>query len=94
MAQINVFLVHPTDDSRREASLPEDVPLRRLLPAIINRLSLPSTDPSGGQVSYRMHHKASGQTLDDDETLAEAGVVAGDELRLRAEWIGGDCVEW
>jgi len=89
MAEIKVFIVHPTDGSRREAVLPDDVPMRRLLPALITKMKLPATDPGGRPTSYRIDHKASGRTLADTDTLASGGVAADDELRLRAEWTAG-----
>ena len=89
MAETTLFIVHPTDGSRREATIPDDVPMRRLLPALITKMRLPTTDPGGRPTSYKVDHKASGATLTDDDTLASAGVVSGDELRLRAEWTAG-----
>ena len=90
MADIKVLVVHPTDGSRREAVLPDDVPIRRLLPALITKMKLPTTDPGGRATTYRIDHKTSGRTLAETDTLATAGIANDDELRLRAEWTAGE----
>lgn len=89
MSDIKVLVIHPTDGSRREAVLPDDVPIRRLLPALITKMKLPVTDPGGRPTTYRIDHKGSGTTLSDNDTLASAGIANDDELRLRAEWTAG-----
>jgi len=52
-------------------------------------MSLPAHGPDGTPLSYRFHHNSSGRQLGDDETLASAGVRAGDVLRLQPEIVAG-----
>jgi hypothetical protein len=40
-------------------------------------------------MSYKLHHRRSGTQLLDQATLAEAGVMGGDELRLQPEITAG-----
>jgi hypothetical protein len=40
-------------------------------------------------MSYKLHHRRSGVQLVDEQTLAEAGVQSGDELRLQPEITAG-----
>jgi hypothetical protein len=53
-------------------------------------LGLPLTDPGANPISYRFQHKASGRELQDNQTLAEAGVKEGDVLRLQPELTAGE----
>jgi hypothetical protein len=38
---------------------------------------------------YKLHHRASGRQLRDEDTLDKVGVSAGDELRMIPEIIAG-----
>jgi hypothetical protein len=40
-------------------------------------------------MSYKLHHRRSGQQLLDSRTLSEGGVIDGDELRLQPEITAG-----
>jgi hypothetical protein len=40
-------------------------------------------------MSYKLHHRRTGSQLLDHQTLAQAGVRAGDELRLQPEITAG-----
>lgn len=58
------------------AELPADVQMKRLLPALVTKMSLPTN------VQYGVQHKQSGKQLQETDTLASAGVKDGDTLRL------------
>lgn len=68
---------------------PDDVPVNRILAVLVERLSLPLNSPDGQLMSYKLHHRRSGTQLLDQATLAESGVVSGDELRLQPEITAG-----
>ena len=72
-----------------EVEAPDDVPVNRLLALLIERMNLPLNSPDGQIMSYKLHHRRTGQQLLDNQTLAQAGVVAGDELRLQPEITAG-----
>jgi uncharacterized ubiquitin-like protein YukD len=58
------------------AEVPADVPMQRLLPALVTKMSLPQN------VQYGIQHKQSGKQLSPNDTLEKAGVKDGDTLRL------------
>src|SRR5437763_1536616 len=61
----------------------------RRMVILIERMSLPLNSPDGQIMSYKLHHKRTGQQLLDRQTLTEAGVLAGDDLRLQPEITAG-----
>lgn len=72
-----------------EVEAPDDVAVNRLLVVLIERLNLPLNSPDGQLMSYKLHHRRSGSQLLDNQTLAQAGVENGDELRLQPEITAG-----
>ena len=88
MADIPVTLVLPAGGTRT-AEVPDDVPVRELLPELVSLLELPTTGPDGRPMSYRMDSKALGRELQEEETLAEAEVPSDDRLMLTADVTAG-----
>lgn len=86
---MDVTIVDAAGSKSEEASLPGDVPIGRIIDKLVELLSYPAVGPDGAPLSYRFHHKASGRQLDDDASLADAGVGDGDTLRLVAEITAG-----
>jgi uncharacterized ubiquitin-like protein YukD len=78
-----------TGSRSQQVEAPLDVPIRRLLVILVERMNLPLNSPDGQIMIYKLHHKRSGQQLLDDRTLAEAGVRDGDDLRLQPEITAG-----
>jgi hypothetical protein len=72
-----------------EVEAPDDVPVNRILVVLVERMNLPLNSPDGQLMSYKLHHRRTGQQLLDNQTLAQAGVRAGDELRLQPEITAG-----
>jgi hypothetical protein len=72
-----------------EVEAPDDVSVNRLLVVLIERMNLPLNSPDGQLMSYKLHHRRSGSQLLDNQTLAQAGVLNGDELRLQPEITAG-----
>jgi hypothetical protein len=72
-----------------EVEAPDDVAINRLLVVLIERMSLPLNSPDGQLMSYKLHHRRSGSQLLDNQTLQQAGVLSGDELRLQPEITAG-----
>lgn len=89
MSSVNVTVMDVTGSRRQDAILPSDVPVRRVLAALVEKMGLPAQGPDGGPISYRFHHRDSGRQLGDAETLAAAGVTDGHTLRLQPEIIAG-----
>jgi hypothetical protein len=88
MADIPVTLVLPAGGTRT-AEVPDDVPVRELLPELVSLLELPTTGPDGRPMSYRIDSKALGRELQEEETLAEAEVPEEDRLMLTADVTAG-----
>jgi hypothetical protein len=88
MADIPVTLVLPSGGTR-SAEVPEDVPVKELIPELATSLELPTTGPDGRPINYRLDSKAIGRELQEDETLAEAGVPEDDRLILTADITAG-----
>jgi hypothetical protein len=88
MSDLSVTLVLPSGGSRT-AELPDDVPVKELLPELTTSLELPVTGPDGRPMSYRLDSKALGRELSEDETLAAAGVPADDRLMMTADVTAG-----
>ncbi|MGE0489194.1 MAG: EsaB/YukD family protein [Vulcanimicrobiota bacterium] len=89
MSEVRVKILDVSGSRSREAELPADVPVERLLILLVERLELPLNSPDGQLMVYKLHHRASGRQLLDHETLGQAQVKHGEELRLQPEIIAG-----
>jgi hypothetical protein len=88
MADKPVTIVLPSGGSRT-AEVPDDVPVKELIPELTTSLQLPTTGPDGRPTSYRLDSKSLGRELKEDETLAVAGVPEGDRLMVTADVTAG-----
>lgn len=87
MISVRVFDV--SGSKVRDVSAPDDVAVNRIVALIVEKMSLPLNSPDGQIMSYKLHHRRSGQQLLDTRTLSEGGVITGDELRLQPEITAG-----
>jgi hypothetical protein len=88
MADKPVTMVLPAGGTQT-AEVPDDVIVGELLPELVSALELPTTGPDGRLMSYRMDSKALGRELQEEETLADAGVPDEDRLMLTADITAG-----
>jgi hypothetical protein len=88
MADLTVTLVLPSGGSRN-AEVPDDVLIKDLIPELTTSLELPTTGPDGRPMGYRLDSKALGRELQEDETLAEAGVPEEDQIVITADVTAG-----
>ena len=88
MADKNITLVLPSGGTRN-AEVPDDVPVKELIPELATTLELPTVGPDGRPVSYRLDSKALGRELQEDETLDAAGVPEDDRLMITADITAG-----
>ena len=88
MADKSVTLVLPSGGTR-SAEVPDDVPVKELMPELATTLELPTVGPDGRPVSYRLDSKALGRELKDDETLSGAAVPDDDRLMITADITAG-----
>ncbi|KKM72125.1 hypothetical protein LCGC14_1423670 [marine sediment metagenome] len=89
MAMINMRIWDVTGSRSQLVQAPDDVPLGRLLVILTERMDLPLNSPDGQIMSYKLHHRRTGQQLLEDQSLAESGVMDRDELRLQPEITAG-----
>jgi ubiquitin-protein ligase len=88
MSEIEVTIVLPNGGARK-AEVPNDVNVGDLLTEMISLLGLPTVGPDGRPMGYRLDSKALGRELQENETLAEAGVPDDDRLVLTADITAG-----
>lgn len=88
VTEVSVTIVLPAGGTRT-AEIPVDVPVKELLPELVTSLELPTVGPDGRPMNYRIDSKALGRELQEDETLASAGVPADDRLMITADVTAG-----
>ncbi|MFZ5808114.1 MAG: EsaB/YukD family protein [Chloroflexota bacterium] len=88
MADTPVTLVLPSGGTRN-AEVPDDVPVKELVPELTTSLELPTTGPDGRPISYRLDSKALGRQLQEEETLHDASVPENDRLIITADITAG-----
>jgi uncharacterized ubiquitin-like protein YukD len=88
MSDLSVNVVLPSGGTRT-AEIPDDVPVKELLPELTTSLNLPVTGPDGRPMYYRLDSKALGRELKEDETLSAAGIPEGDRLMMTADVTAG-----
>ncbi len=87
-SELPVTIVLPAGGTRT-AEIPRDVPVKELIPELTTSLELPTVGPDGRPVGYRLDSKALGRELQEEETLAAAGVPEGDRLIVTADVTAG-----
>lgn len=86
--KINVKLIL-TDGSVKEANLPTESPVKRIVISIVDKLNLPPRDADGRPVSYALYDKVQKIRLNPDENLKSQKVIDGTEIRIEATIIPG-----
>lgn len=89
MGMLRIKVLDISGSRASEVEAPDDVAINRLLVVLIERMNLPLNSPDGQLMSYKLHHRRTGSQLLDHQTLAQSGVVNGDELRLQPEITAG-----
>ena len=89
MGLLTVQVWDATGNKRQDVEMPDDAPVNRILVVLLERMNFPQHAPDGQVLSYKLHHRASGKQLLDDQTLQTAGVKEGDVLRLQPEITAG-----
>ena len=89
MSAIKVEILHPSENKKQMAEIPDNAPSNRIVTALVRKMGLPLAGPSGERINYKLQHKESGRLLDDNETFADANVQAGDSLRILPEMTAG-----
>jgi ubiquitin-protein ligase len=88
MPDIGLTIVLPSGGART-ADVPDDVPVKELMPEFTSLLELPTVGPDGRPMTYRLDSKALGRELKEEETLSAAGIPQNDRLMLTADITAG-----
>ena len=86
---IQVTFLDQTGAKSVKAVIAFSVPVSRIIPNIITKMSLPATSPDGQPMSYSLDHKEGGRRLLESWTLVEADVQNGDHLIVYPEVVAG-----
>ncbi len=89
MSRIRVVIEDHTGNRKVTVEMPDDIPMGRLLPALITKLGWPTIDPAGRPVVYRLDHHRTNRRLNDNDSLQSAGVQPDDLLTLLPEMTAG-----
>jgi hypothetical protein len=89
MGMVTVKILDVSGNRKRQAELPDDVEINRLLVLLVEKINLPLNSPDGQIMSYKLHRRQTGRQLLDNETLEAAGVQHGEELRIQPEITAG-----
>ncbi len=89
MRIVKVEIEDVTGVKRQKAEIPDDIPMKRVISALVTKMRLPTTSPSGTPLSYQLHHKVSGRSLAEGDTLASAGIRDGSILKLHPVVVAG-----
>lgn len=81
---MNLTVIDATGDRTEQVSVPDDVAAGRIAIKLVELMGLPASAPNGRPLAYKFHHERSSRQIDDEETLAGAGVSENDVLRLVA----------
>jgi len=81
MSQLKVVILDVTGAKQTPVELPDDVEMRKLIPALVTKMGLPTTQ-GGEPIKYALDHRRTGKQLRSEDTMASAGVQPDDELRL------------
>ena len=86
---MKVTFLDQTGAKSVQAVISEGMAVKKILPQVITKMKLPVTSPDGTPMSYSLDHKEGGKRLLETQTLAEAGVKAGDHLIVYPEIVAG-----
>jgi len=89
MSMMRLRVWDVTGSRSQAVEAPADIEIARLIVILVERMSLPINSPDGQIMVYKLHNKRTGQQLLDRQNLTEAGVMAGDDLRLQPEITAG-----
>ena len=86
---VEIRLKLPSGEEQR-VTLPDNVEIGRLVPALVSKLALATVNDAGESVRYNL--ATENGLLATDQTLATAGVDNGQLLQLRLETVSWDKV--
>lgn len=89
MGQVNITLLRADTNQEFDVELPDDVEIRRLLPAVLGELALPTMSNDGNIISYGISNKRTGQEYGESDVLSSSSTKEGDTLLLTSTFVAG-----
>ena len=68
MDAIKIEILHPSENKKQLAEIPDNAPTNRIVSNLVRKMGLSLVGPSGERINYKLQHKESGRLLDDNET--------------------------
>ncbi len=81
---MNLTVIDASGNKTEQVSLPEHAAAALIVRRLVEVMKMPALDAGGGPIAYRFEHVPSGRHVQDQQTLAQAGVKENDVLRLVA----------
>jgi hypothetical protein len=81
VAELKVRIIVSGSAKMTPVLLPDDIPMSRLIPALVTKLNLPASQ-AGQPLSHALDNKRTGMRLGENDTLQSAGVQVDDVLTL------------
>lgn len=76
----SIYMTISQDKDHQRAELPDDIPMLRLIPALVTALNRPSFGQNGHPINYHLYHN--GREIGPEQTLKQAGASENGELKL------------
>jgi hypothetical protein len=89
MGTARVQILDVTGSRSCDVQADDDIEINRIMVLLVEKMNLPLTSPDGQIMSYKLHLRRTGTQLLDTMTLAQCGVIDGDQLRLQPEITAG-----
>lgn len=83
MTSICKVIIHKPQGTKLSVTLPDQIPLCRLIPALVHKLCLPEFNERGELLKYHLAYLNSGKQIPAKRTLQEARVLDGTDLLLQ-----------
>lgn len=85
MANVKISIFDHQRTKKTLLSVPDNIEMRRLVPAIAKKLQLPMSDESGNVVYYRLQRDSSGNVVPDVDDFEYIKPTEGESFTLVAE---------
>ena len=89
MAMISVIIWDTTGGKKNDVDLPDNAPVQRILPVLVDKMQMPTKGPDGQPQVYYLLHKRSGKQLQENQCLTDVGAQSGDVLRIQPRITAG-----
>ena len=83
MASINIQIWDATSGKLQEVELPDNAPVNRIIPVLLDKMNLPKNGSDGQPLDYKLYLEANGVQLLGTQCLADVGVKDGTVIRLQ-----------